>query len=132
MPNIILKLEAKGEVYWKTDSFWSLTKTIKHAKIHDSYSVERLVNGLLYSTNRNLTGTFLTDSEKQETINFYDNCRVGYDHIKASSIIDFEFIKNGHFEYKLKYDKEEKIFKLIDIRRKQKLEQIKKIMEEIV
>lgn len=119
--NIIIKLETNGKVYWKTDSFWSLTKIREQAKIHSKDSLERLVQNLLYSINR--------EENKSEWINFYDNCKIGYDFVNQLNIVDFEFVRNGYFEYKLKYNKESDKFELIDIRRLEKLKKIERIAE---
>jgi len=85
MSDIIVKIErSNGEIFYKCDTFWSLSKTKKEAKIH----------------------------------NLIDND------------IEDHLLKTGNYVYKLQYDENENIFKLIDIKRKQKLEQINKRIEE--
>lgn len=123
MPNIIIKIEkSNGEIFYKCDTFWSLSKTKEEAKIHnliDNNIEDHLLKNLLYVINL-----------KTPDIDNYNNCKIGYDFIKSINFIDFEFIKTGNYVYKLQYDENENIFKLIDIKRKQKLEQINKRMEE--
>jgi hypothetical protein len=116
--NIIVKIEANDEVYWKTDSFWSSTKIREYAKIHSKDSLERLIQNLLYSIN------YIED--KSEMINFYNNCKIGYDFVNKLNFFDFEFVKTGQYEYKLKYNIENNKFELIDIRRREKLKNIER------
>ena len=121
---IILKVENKDRIAWKIDSFWSQSLDRSHAKTHTYESIPRLINGYLSSINRYL------DSNKDEDVHRYDNIKIGYDFVEEIDICTFEFIKNGPYEYKLKYDTYLNKVVLIDIRRKLKLEQIQKIMEE--
>lgn len=127
MSDIIIKIEkSNGEIFYKGDTFWSLSKTREEAKIHkliDNDIEDHLLKNLLCLIN-------LKAIDKEKIIKNYDNCKIGYDFIKAINVIDFEFIKIGSYVYKIKYNEIENIFKLIDIRRKLKLEQINKRMEE--
>lgn len=129
MSDIIVKIErSNGEIFYKCDTFWSLSKTKKEAKIHnliDNDIEDHLLKNLLYVINLKTP-----DIDKEKVIKNYNNCKIGYDFIKSINFIDFEFIKTGNYVYKLQYDENENIFKLIDIKRKQKLEQINKRMEE--
>ena len=115
--NIILKIKTNGKVYWKTDSFWSLTKTREHAKIHSNDGIEGFLKNLISMVNTDIT---------PERIKFYDNCKIGYDFVNKLSIVDFEFVKTGYYEYKLKYNKESDKFELVDIRRREKLKNIER------
>ena len=131
MSDIIVKIErSNGEIFYKCDTFWSLSKTKEKAKIHnliDNDIEDHLLKNLLYVINKVLE---TPDIDKEKIIKNYNNCKIGYDFIKFINFIDFEFIKTGNYVYKLKYNEIENKFKLIDIRRKQKLEQINKRMEE--
>lgn len=131
MNSIILKLESKGKVYWKTDSFWSLRENREYAKIHSEYSAERLYNSLvgLLNADFNRVAEEYNETEKEQIIKFYENSKVGYDIVKGIDIVKFDFIKNGIYEYKIKYNKEKNEFGLVDIRRKLKLEKLANIAQ---
>lgn len=122
MADIILKMKfSDGEVNWKTDSFWSLTKNREHAKIHpnDTKDRERLYKNLLYILNSDL-------NDKDKIKEAYNNVMIGYDIVKSIDIVNFDFIKNGIYEYKIKYNGDK--FELIDIIRKQKLDKLSEIL----
>lgn len=119
--SIILKVETPNGVRWKTDSFWSLTETREHAKIHGTEGLQTLYANFLYLLNDNIT---------DKRINYYDGCKVGYDLVEKKNIIQFEFLKNRPYSYKIVYNKENNKFNLIDISRKKKLEKIKKFVDE--
>lgn len=123
---IILKIENKGRVTWKTDSFWSMDADRSHAKTHTYESIPRLVKSYLSSINYNLDHS----KADNEEIFYYDNMKLGYDFVEEIDICTFDFVKNGFYEYKIKYNKEINKFIAVDMRRKLKLEQIQKCMEE--
>lgn len=121
--SVILKLKTNDEIYWKTDSFWSLTKERKHAKIHfNEMSVKNLSGNLIYSLNSSLIKA--DDERKEKLINFYNNSKTGYDLVEGINWSEFKFIENGLYEYKLRYNSVKNEFELIDIKRKQKLEKL--------
>lgn len=130
MSKIIMKLLSKAnvEVYWKTDSFWSLHTKLEYAKVHgnSNSNIEQLIKNFLSNVNYNLDHS----TPDSEHLYFYDNIKIGYDFVEEIDICKFNFIKTGPYEYKLKYNKDINKYVLIDMRRKLKLEQIQKIVEE--
>jgi len=121
---IIMKVENKGRIQWKIDSFWSLSLDRSHAKTHTQESIERLIKNYLSVIN-----SYLEHNDDEE-VHYYDNMKIGYDFVEELNICEFDFIKDGPFEYKLKYDENIKKVVAVDIRRKMKLDQIKKSLEE--
>ena len=119
MIEIILKVKNDSGTYWKTDMFWSLSDSRENAKIHTLTMNGEIKYHLL--TNLIAVHNSYIEDKTNFDVNFYNNCKIGYDIIKFKDTIDFEFIKNGPFEYQIKYDSNKNIFKLIDIRRKIKL-----------
>ena len=127
MYNIILKVESSyGKIGWKADSFWTLSTDRSHAKTHKYHSIQDLLKNFLATVNYDLDHSKPSDGE----IRFYDNSKIGYDFVEYVDICSFNFIKNGFYEYKMKYDKALNKFVIIDMRRKLKLEQIARSMEE--
>ena len=57
-----------------------------------------------------IINSYLEHNEDEE-VHYYDNMKIGYDFVEELNICEFDFIKDGPIEYKLKYDENiKKIF----------------------
>jgi len=116
-----------NKVYYKCDTFWTLSSDREHAKCHGGIGNEHLVSNLLSFANSSLKTAVSVD--KTRSINYYDNMFIGFDYIIEKDIINFDFIKVGPWIYRLSYNKESDKFELIDISRKPKLERLNELSE---
>jgi len=111
----IFKIESKGKISYKADSFWSLFDDIKDAKVHDEFSDMRLANNLISLLNRQYD-----NEDRTQTLNFYNNAKIGYDIVKSKqNYFEFDVISEGPFIYQIKYNEKEGKYFLIDISKKE-------------
>lgn len=113
----ILKIKFNsGRTRWKLDSFWTLGD--RHdAKIH-SVEIDNLLKSLLYFVNDSI------NKDSEDCMNYIDrwnNAEIGYDYVNEIENYEFEFIKDGLYIKKIKYNEDSEEFELIDISRKSKL-----------
>ena len=126
MSDIIFKVKFNdGNKFWKTDSFWSLSKNLNNAKTDIYSNIDILISNLIYLLTENYKKKKDEKRRLKEYINIWNNLKIGIDYINYNnkSYGSFDFIRNGEYKYEiiLKNDKVE----LIDISRKTKLNSLK-------
>ena len=124
---IFKRVDNNGKLSYKADSFWSLCYNIKEAELHTpDGKYETLFKNLLYSVNYPLSKK---DSDKKDKyIKTWDGNKIGIDYVnKHEGSYAFDFVRKGEYLYKLKYNKDELKFKLVDISRYEKLKKLEKL-----
>lgn len=74
------------KIFYKCDTFWSISSNIKYAKVYSDSSLEN-INSLIVSYDYNLLKVLEKDPTKlSEIINSYNNCKMGYRFVDGFTI----------------------------------------------
>jgi len=117
--DIVCKVLKDNKVYFKCDTFWSLSKDLENAKSHTLKT--------LLPEEGHLIGNYLTVINKySENKSEYDGVKVGYDQILEMEKYTILKTKPGEWIYRLKYIKETDEVIVVDASRLAKLKELEK------
>lgn len=113
---IVCKVLKNNKIYFKCDTFWTLSPDVTNAKTH---SLEKLPQLLI----KNYL-TFINRQSKNKSK--YDGVKIGYDEVLEKKGFDVLKTKRGEWIFRFKYiaDKDEII--VVDASRLAKLKELQK------
>ena len=112
---IVCKVLFKDKVYFKCDTFWSLSSDVSHAKTH---SLENLPKHLI----KNYLSMVNDSNDKKK----YDGVKIGYDWVLDQKNYTVLKTKPGEWIFRFKYIEDKNEIILIDASRLAKLKEIEK------
>lgn len=103
---ILLFIKANdGNIYYKCDTFWTISQKLNNAKVY-TLKDDKEIDKLLTSFDYNIKYTIQKDPEKEKTtINMYNGAKMGYRYVDES------LLTNGG--YTVPQEVEDKIGELI-------------------
>lgn len=117
---IVVKVIKDKKVSYKADTFWSLVEELKHAKMHDLDSIDRLINNLLSSLNKS--------DQTSSTRKSWLNAKIGYDLVIKKEGYSVLETKPGFWIREIQVKDDE--FVAVDISRRAKLKNLIEISNE--
>lgn len=115
---IVCKVKNNNKVYFKSDTFWSLSSNIVDAKIHTLKSF--LPGGHLIGNYLTVINGYSKNKSK------YDGIKIGYDQVLETDKYKALKTKPGEWIYRLKYLKKTDEIITVDASRLAKLKELEK------